>query len=113
MFTLTRAQPQTASLKFTVQNGQTVWGESVYVVGNLPQLGNWDAAKAVKLDPVQYPRWEGTLATLPPDTDIEWKAIKRWESGTAANQWEPGANNKVKTPPAGQAAATGGDFSQP
>jgi alpha-glucosidase len=112
-FTLSRAPSSNASLKFVVQNGHTVWAESVYVVGNIPQLGNWDAAKGVKLDPVQYPRWEGTIAGLPPDTDIEWKAIKRWESGGAPNQWEPGANNKVRTPAPGQTATTEGDLAAP
>ena len=29
---------------------RTNWGEAVYITGNIPQLGNGDKSKAVKLD---------------------------------------------------------------
>lgn len=34
---------------FGYDNGTTVWHQSVYVVGSIPVLGNWNPAKAVKL----------------------------------------------------------------
>ena len=101
---------QPVSMEFICNNGTTQWGESVYVVGNIPELGNWDTNSAVKLDPNNYPTWNGTITNLPPSTTIEWKCIKRWESGGSANQWEPGANNSFTSPASGHGGTTVGDF---
>tara|TARA_B100000745_G_scaffold283850_1_gene218162 strand:- start:6336 stop:7034 length:699 start_codon:yes stop_codon:yes gene_type:complete len=79
--------------EFTCENGDTYWGQSVYVVGNTAALGNWDPAKAVKLDPTNYPTWSGSLV-VENDTDIEWKCIKRDENNPGQGvEWEWGANN--------------------
>ncbi len=101
---------QPVSMEFVCNNGHTQWGESVYVVGNISQLGNWNSNNAVKLDPHNYPTWRGTITNLPPNTTIEWKCIKRWESGGNANQWEPGANNIFTSPASGHGGITTGDF---
>ena len=37
---------------FICNDGATTWGQSVYVVGNIPALGNWAPAHGVKLDPM-------------------------------------------------------------
>ena len=34
-------------------------GQSVYVVGSIPQLGGWNVANAIKLDPNVSPTWTG------------------------------------------------------
>lgn len=74
-------------------NGSTTLGQSVYITGNIPELGNWSPANAVKLSPSAYPTWTGTLA-LPTNTSIEWKCIKRDELNPATSLvWEPGSNN--------------------
>ncbi len=73
---------------FQCQNGTTVWGQNVYVVGNIPALGNWDTTKAVKLDATNYPTWTGTINV--PNQSFEWKCIKR---DVGAVVWEGGANN--------------------
>ncbi len=81
-------------VEFYCNNGYTTLGQSVYVVGNIDELGNWSPANAVKLSPTYYPAWEGTLE-LPTNTNIEWKCIKRDELDSGQNLvWEPGVNNQ-------------------
>ncbi|WP_354625355.1 carbohydrate-binding module family 20 domain-containing protein [Psychromonas sp. MME2] len=92
---------------FTCNNGYTNMGDSVYAVGNIAALGNWQAASAVKLDPTSYPTWTGTIA-LPATTNIEWKCIIRNETNPSnVIQWQSGGNNTVNT---GTGAATTGNF---
>lgn len=105
------AHPVTAT--FHCRNGTTVWGQSVYVVGNVAALGNWDPAKAVKLAPNgPYPLWASGKIALPPATAIEWKCIKRAETGDTGQvaQWQPGANNSLLTGVSGDAGVSVGDF---
>lgn len=84
-----KAKPTTVNVTFTCNNGTTVLGQNVYVVGNLAQLGSWNTAKAIKLSPTAYPRWTGTIA-LPPGTAVQWKCIKR-DVGSVV--WQSGSNN--------------------
>lgn len=97
---------------FTCESGTTSFGQSVYVVGNIPQLGNWSPASAIKLDPSTYPTWTGVIKNLPPSSTVEWKCIKRQEAGNpdTADLWEPGSNNVLVTPPSGSAGITKGKF---
>jgi alpha-glucosidase len=93
----------TTSARFVCENGVTNFGISVYVVGNIPELGSWDSKNAVKLEPDgPYPKWTGVIGGLPANTAIEWKCIKRQETGDQqVTQWEPGANNAFTTPDSG------------
>ncbi len=97
---------------FACEFATTTFGQSVYVVGNIPQLGNWSPASAIKLNPSAYPTWTGVIENLPPSSAIEWKCIKRQEAGNpnTADAWEPGGNNVLNTPPSGSAGITTGAF---
>jgi subtilisin family serine protease len=104
-------------VKFVCGNGTTTPGQSVYVVGNIPELGGWAPQNAVKLEPDgPYPAWTGVISGLPASTSIEWKCIKRAETGDTSTviQWEPGANNVFSIPAAASASEpagpTFGDF---
>lgn len=101
-----------ASASFTCSNGTTTSGQSVYVVGNVPELGNWSPASAVKLDATSYPTWTGTIGDLPPNTSIEWKCIKRQEANypASADAWQAGSNSTFTTPAYGSAGPTTGGF---
>jgi alpha-amylase len=79
-------------------NATTVWGQNIYVVGNLPTLSNWDSAQGIKLDPTSYPVWKSTI-TLPASTPIEYKYIKRNEQGQVT--WESGNNRTLTTAASG------------
>ncbi|MBU2984610.1 alpha amylase C-terminal domain-containing protein [Saccharophagus degradans] len=82
---------------FSCSNGSTYWGQSVYVIGNQEELGNWNPAHAVKLDASAYPTWTGTIE-LTQNTDVEWKCLKRDEQNPSNGVvWQGGANNQFNT----------------
>lgn len=103
-----KEEPSKVPISFTCHNGQTFFGQSVYVVGSVRELGVWNPAGAVKLEPTNYPTWTGTIP-LPANTEIEWKCLKRCE--TNPNEcivWQHGGNNILNTPGSGSGSATAG-----
>ncbi|MGQ9613297.1 CBM20 domain-containing protein [Chloroflexus sp.] len=78
-------------------NATTYWGQNVFVVGNIPQSGNWNPAQAVPLSAATYPVWSGTV-NLPANTTIEYKYIKRDGSNVV---WECCNNRVITTPSSG------------
>ena len=79
-------------------NAITVWGENVFVVGNLPALSNWSPTGGLALSSAAYPLWRATI-DLPPGTAVEYKYIKR--NGSGAVVWESGANRTFTVPASG------------
>ncbi len=110
-FAFTTGQAATSE-NFTCNNGTTTTGQSVYVVGNVPELGDWSATGAVKLDPTAYPTWTGTITNLPPNTPIEWKCIKRQEANypSTVDAWQPGSNSTFTSAATGAGGNTSGSF---
>lgn len=108
-FTLGEA---TARATFQCSNGTTALGQSVYAVGNIPQLGGWNVAGALKLEATTYPTWKRLIDDLPPNTVVEWKCIKRAEANypDTADAWQSGANNTYTTPASGGSSTTSGSF---
>lgn len=102
----------TVSAKFICENGNTTFGTSTYVVGNVPALGLWQPVNAQKLEPNgPYPTWTQLIDGLPANTRIEWKCIKRLEGGSQdVIQFEPGDNNVFTTPSTGRAPDQIGTF---
>ena len=100
-------EDQEVKVVFTCHNGETSWGQNVYVVGSIPELGNWDTDKARILNPENYPDWGSSLPDLPTDTYFEWKCIKRDGAGNV--EWQPGDNNEFTTA-AGGTGMTSGSF---
>lgn len=96
--------PNQVSVFFTCNNGYTVTGQDVYVVGSIAALGSWDTAKAVKLSPMNYPTWSGSIPNLPSNTAVQWKCIKK-QGATVV--WQVGANNSFTTPLSGSTTASG------
>ena len=94
----------TVGVNFTCQNGSTVWGQNVYVVGSISELGSWNSANAIKLDATSYPTWTGTINNLPANTNIEWKCIKR---DVGSVEWQSGGNNSVTTGSSGSSNSSG------
>jgi len=76
----------------------TTPGENIFVVGSVPQLGNWDPSSAIPLDPVHYPVW-GATAYLPPNTTFRYKFIRKGSDGSVA--WESDPNREDTTPLSG------------
>ena len=93
-----------ASAHLYCQNGTTFWGQNVYAVGSVPELGSWDPAQAVLLQPNAYPTWDDVVSNLPANTTIEWKCIKK---AGGQVEWQGGANNSFTTPSSGTVTSTG------
>jgi alpha-glucosidase (family GH31 glycosyl hydrolase) len=109
-FSLRAIDPRT-SVHFVCDNGFTELGRSVFVVGSIPELGDWDPTRAIKLDPNIYyeyiyapppggqhagptqPVWTGVVADLPPSPSLEWKCLRLDDDGSGEADWQPGANN--------------------
>jgi transposase-like protein len=90
-------QPSETGAAFAV-NATTVPGQNIYVVGNIPALGSWAPAAALKLDPAAYPVWKLT-ARLPAGTSFEYKYIRKDAAGNVT--WESGANRTATVPVSG------------
>lgn len=116
------------SVNLVCDRGLTTPGQSIYAVGSLPELGNWNPAQAVKLDPNLYyeyiynpptghngpgpsaPVWTGVIDSLLPNTPFEWKCIRRAEDGSGTVEWQPGGNTVHTTTEAGYAGRSYGSF---
>lgn len=92
-------------IDFTVNNACTNWGENIYLVGSIAQLGGWDTGKAIgPMDASSYPTWKVFDVYLPPSTSIEYKFIKKDGSGNVT--WESGGNHSYTTPASGTGSVT-------
>ena len=89
------------SVRFMVDNAETAYGSNVYLVGSVPELGNWDTSKAVgpffnsTASIASYPTWFYDVS-VPAGTKIEYKFVKIDGSGKVI--WESGSNHVVTTP---------------
>lgn len=126
-FALEDAAP-TCSAAFVCVKGFTQPGESIYVAGNIPALGNFDPAKAVRLSPNVYyeyiwnppaghngpgpsaPVWSGIVAQIAPSTTFEWKLLRKRDDGTGSPQWEQGPNHVFTTSASGYAGRGAGSL---
>jgi alpha-glucosidase len=120
--------PLTTSVNFVCDRGFTKPGESVYVVGSIPELGNWDPARAVKLSPNIYyqyiwgppanhngpgrlaPVWTRVVSGLSPNKTFEWKCIRKRDNGTGNIEYEPGPNNVFTNSQSGYSGSAFGSF---
>jgi len=91
----------TASVTFNVR-ATTNFGENVFIVGSVPELGNWLPENAIALSSMNYPIWSGTI-TLPGYTNIEYKYIKKYDGGVI---WASDPNWSWRTPDAGTTSLT-------
>ncbi len=76
---------------------RTNWGESVWIVGSIPALGNGDATKALKLSLYGEQTWK-TQLDLPDDTpDFTYRYFVRHENGYEKHEW--GEAHRLRTAP--------------
>ena len=77
----------------------TVFGESVYLIGDLAELGSWDTGRAVAMNADGYtesnPQWSVTL-TLNAGASFGYKYIKMGLDGSLT--WESGDNRGFDVP---------------
>ncbi|MEO3859062.1 alpha-amylase family glycosyl hydrolase [Acrocarpospora sp. B8E8] len=76
-------------------NTATVPGENIHVVGNIPELGSWDAAKSTEaMHNPNYPEWFLPVS-VPAGTTIQFKFLKKNGGSTI---WEGGSNRSFTVP---------------
>lgn len=92
------------NVTFTVNGYTTSWGQDMYVVGNVPELGNWNTANAVPLNWVDSDTWSGVAGfSSSAGQGIQYKYIVK-SGGTVT--WEGGSNHTYTVPSSGSGSAT-------
>jgi hypothetical protein len=76
------ASPHKEPLVFSF-TGDVGFGNSVFVVGNHPDVGDWDVTRAVKLRYTAGNIWTGQIA-VQSGTQLQYRFLSR---GTAQEQW--------------------------
>lgn len=75
-------------------------GQQVYVVGSLPELGNWDPAQAIDAfhnpNPTEWWKWFLPVS-VPKNTTFEFKYIMKDSAGNVV--WESGSNRSATSSP--------------
>lgn len=76
-------------------SASTSYGEKLYVVGNIPELGMWNSSQSTEamLCP-GYPEWYLPVS-VPADKEIQFKFIKKDGNGKVV--WESSANRVIKS----------------
>ncbi|KAF8650166.1 hypothetical protein AX16_005400 [Volvariella volvacea WC 439] len=77
---------------------ETFWGENIFIVGSIPQLGKWKDDEAIALLPDSYPTWIA-MTFLPAGTEFQYKYIRKRPDGTVV--WESGSNRDAFIPSTG------------
>jgi alpha-amylase len=98
------------SLYLVCRNGVTDPGSSVYAVGNVDMLGNWNPALALKLNPGPYPIWTAKVGNLPSNARVEWKCLKKHDQSGAVTEWQVGENNVKKSGRSQYSGESSGEF---
>ncbi|KAJ5381374.1 Glucoamylase [Penicillium cataractarum] len=93
------------------ETATTTYGENVFIVGSISQLGSWNTANAIALSASQYtssnPLWFVTIS-LPAGTTFQYKYIRKETDGSIV--WESDPNRSYTVPAAcGTTTATEND----
>ncbi|OKK19313.1 glycosidase [Streptomyces sp. CB00455] len=80
-------------------NATTVPGQNIYVTGDRAELGNWNPAGALKLDPAAYPVWKLDVS-LPAGTAFAYKYVRKDAAGNVT--WESGPDRTATVPANGK-----------
>ena len=82
-------------IQFQVECRETKPGESIYVVGNSSELGNWKAENAIKLktNKGKFPLWESEPISFQSNSQLEYKYIINSSSNNV--KWEKFKGNRI------------------
>ncbi|MCA9979972.1 MAG: alpha amylase C-terminal domain-containing protein [Anaerolineales bacterium] len=98
------AVPGNATVTFTVNGFVSQPGQDLYVVGNVPELGNWNAANAVPLTWQDSDTWSGPVVfTTSAGQSVQCKSIMK-QGGSVT--WQGGGNKSTAVPSSGSSSAT-------
>ena len=99
----TAAAAAAVRVAVTVPGCHLQFGEHLRVVGNCPELGEWDAQAAPALIWHEDDVWKGEL-TLPSGRHVAFKLVIVRGDGVTL-YWEPGADRRLRVPRLDAAAA--------
>ncbi|KAK0448445.1 glycoside hydrolase family 13 protein [Desarmillaria tabescens] len=74
------------------ETATTTFGENIFVVGSISQLGDWAPASSIALSASNYPVWEVTIS-IPAGTTFEYKFIRKETDGSVV--WESDPNREA------------------
>ncbi len=75
-----------------VHHDATLWGDRLFLVGDLPELGSWNPSEGVELSSDDWPLWRTTV-TLPAGTRARYKLVVRHIDGDV--DWESGDDRRL------------------
>jgi alpha-amylase len=102
----TYTAPQTIiPANFNVSNANPGSGYSVYLVGNVTELGNWNPANGILMSQ-SGTTWNGQVG-LPAGSTIQYKYVL-WNGSNII--WESGNNRQITTPSYGTVTYNDGNF---
>lgn len=77
----------------------TSYGENIYILGSVPELGDWDINRAIAMSPNGYtiknPEWQTTV-NMSAGLQIEYKYIRKEQDGGVI--WESDPNRVFVVP---------------
>ncbi|KAF7369655.1 Alpha-amylase [Mycena venus] len=76
------------------ETATTTFGENIFLVGSISQLGTWDPTASLPLSAATYPIWTITV-NLPPNTSFQYKFIRKETDGSVV--WESDPNRSATT----------------
>src|SRR5262249_34924307 len=82
----------------------TQFGDDIWIVGDVPELGGWGPQQGGKLDGTAFPAWRGS-GRMPQGENVQWKAVVITRSGAVG--WENGANRTLTVPAQPSASVVG------
>lgn len=68
-------------------NYRTNWGESVYIVGNIPELGNGNEVNALKLNLTGTEQWQIVVETLDSTPNFEYHYLIKNNDAVTRTEW--------------------------
>ncbi|KAG8705782.1 hypothetical protein FRC11_008782, partial [Ceratobasidium sp. 423] len=71
---------------------ETTYGDNIFVVGSISQLGTWAPDSSIAMSSASYPTWTVTV-TMPAGTAFEYKYIRKTSSGSVV--WESDPNRSA------------------
>ncbi|KAJ6607181.1 glycoside hydrolase [Mycena sp. CBHHK59/15] len=92
----------TVSVSFA-ETATTTFGENIFLVGSISQLGTWAPASSIALSSASYPIWTVTVS-LPANTTFQYKFIRKETDGSVV--WESDPNRSVTTNASGSQTIT-------
>ncbi|KAF8812947.1 glycoside hydrolase family 13 protein [Phlegmacium glaucopus] len=86
------------------ETATTTFGENIFLVGSIAELGSWNPSSSIALSAATYPVWSVTIS-LPANINFTYKFIRKETNGTVV--WESDPNMQANIVASGTQTITG------